>query len=131
MVSCSRFLYAFIAVMLCLAATPLWAQSQSSPSAMLSTGSPHGTPLPQQLMLQAAPGAASGTYQDEAGQLYNVTPQDTGGTQCDPQGCMVQVCHGGACSYYYCRVSGGCRQVSVPSGAEWMRRQSGVAEHIA
>jgi hypothetical protein len=71
--------------------------------------------MPSQLMLQASPGAKQGTYQDASGKLYNVAPTETGGTQCDPQGCMVQVCNGGACDYYYCRTGGGCKRVEIPS----------------
>lgn len=104
-----------IAAALCFLAMPLFAQSAQSQSALQAQISQHQTPLPEQLMLQASPGAKSGTYQDATGRVYNVTPQDTGGTQCDPNGCMVQVCNGGACSYYYCTVTG-CKRISLPIG---------------
>ena len=73
--------------------------------------------MPSQLMLHASPGAKQGVYQDASGRLYNVAPTETGGTQCDPQGCMVQVCNGGACDYYYCRTGGGCKRVEIPGAA--------------
>ncbi|MFC5741133.1 hypothetical protein [Dyella tabacisoli] len=43
-------------------------------------------------------------YRDSFGQTYTVNPE-SGGSICDPNGCVVQVCQGGACSYYYCTVT--------------------------
>lgn len=100
-------------LVLTLMASPLFAQqSVQGPQTM-----------PSQLMLQASPGTKAGTYQDASGNIYNVTPAATGGTQCDPQGCMVQVCNGGAYDYYYCRTGGGCKQVSIPSAMSKERDQ--------
>lgn len=96
-----------LALALCFMAAPLFAQSTSSAA--------HQQTMPSQLMLQASPGVKQGTYQDASGNTYNVTPAETGGTQCDPSGCMVQVCNGGACDYYYCRTGGGCKKVTIPS----------------
>lgn len=92
---------------LCFMTAPLFAQTLPTVA--------HEQTMPSQLMLQASPGTKQGTYQDAAGNIYNVTPAATGGTQCDPQGCMVQVCNGGACDYYYCRTGGGCKKVTIPS----------------
>jgi hypothetical protein len=82
---------AIIGLGFCVAALPLFAQNVSP--------GPQ-TQLPQALQLQAIQGK-SGVYQDALGQTYTVNPE-SGGSLCDPQGCMVQVCSAGGCQYYYC-----------------------------
>jgi hypothetical protein len=94
-----------VGLLFCVLATPpIFAQS-------IVAGSSE-KPLPSQLMLQATPGSKSGTYQDASGTTYNVSPQNAGGTLCDPHGCVVQVCQGGACSYNYCTAAS-CRRMTV------------------
>ena len=56
----------------------------------------------QPLNLNPVPGGGN-VYTDAFGNRFTVTPED-GGSLCDPNGCMVKVCNGGACSWYYCTV---------------------------
>ena len=83
---------AVIGLAFCVASLPLFAQSAASSGPLAQ--------LPQALQLQAVQGK-SGVYQDSSGQTYTVNPE-SGGSLCDPQGCMVQVCSAGGCQYYYC-----------------------------
>lgn len=130
MVLLSKVRNILIAAVLCFLATPLFAQSAPSQAALQAQISQHQTTLPEQLMLQASPGTKAGTYQDATGRVYNVTPQDTGGTQCDPQGCMVQVCNGGACSYYYCTTQG-CKRVALPVGGAYVEPKERLTDTTA
>jgi hypothetical protein len=130
MVLRSKLRNILLAAALCFLALPLFAQSAPSQAALQAQISQRQASMPEQLMLQASPGAKSGTYQDSTGRVFNVTPQDTGGTQCDPNGCMVQVCSGGACSYYYCTVTG-CKAVHLPVGGAYVRPKEQMSDSMA
>lgn len=83
---------AFIGLAFCVASLPLFAQSATAHSPQAQ--------MPQTLQLQAVQGKP-GVYQDGSGQTYTVSPNN-GGTLCDHNGCMVQVCSSGSCQYHYC-----------------------------
>lgn len=95
---------------------PLFAQSVADKAALQAQTSQQQATMPEQLMLRASPGAKPGTYQDASGRVFNVTPQESGGAQCGPNGCMVQVCGSGTCSYFFCTVTS-CKQIELPAGA--------------